>query len=81
MSGPSFVSQPDPALPLYFMNPAPPPSVPGYQVGYWATSQPWPAVPLTLADSWSNMKGVYLLLNATPADLAAFAAQLVPNAR
>lgn len=78
MSGPSFVSQPDPALPLYFMNPAPPPGLPGYQVGYWVTSnKPWPELPLTLADSWSKVKGVYLLLNATPADLEAFAAQLV----
>ncbi len=75
----SFGTQPDPSLPLYLMNPPAGGGLPsGFQCGWWVTSpSPWPAVPVTLAQSWSgSATGVYLFLNATPTSATDFAAGL-----
>jgi hypothetical protein len=77
MTAPSFVARAAEHLPLYWMNPAPPPDLPQYQVGFWTPSATQPTVPFTLGDSWTSRTGVYLFLQNTPAEPDAFALKLI----
>ncbi|MFC5740615.1 hemagglutinin protein [Dyella tabacisoli] len=70
MSTPSFTRVD--ALNLYALSTATEAAVPGYWAGYRPGSAGSLPNPATLTDTWNDAGGVYVFINATPTDMAAF---------